>query len=391
MSYLHTTVAHTTVVVGAGPYGLSVGAHLGRRGLPVMVLGRPMESWERMPAGMLLKSPWTASSLADPDGLLTLDRYVAETGTPRVEPIPLAYFLDYCRWFRERAVPGVDTGRVCSLRQVADGFRLQLADGRALEAPRVVVAVGVDRFPAVPEYARSLPPHAAAHTSEQRDFAGLAGADVAVIGAGQSALETAALLSEAGACVEVIARGPIRWVDRRLHRLSPAMRRLLYAPTDVGPAGLSRLVDRPLAMRRLPAFVRRAVTQRSVRPAGARWLRPRVDHAVHLTPHTEVVGVSMAEHGVRLLLSDRTVRYVDRLVLGTGYRPDVRALDFLAPDLLEALRTAGPLPRLDRWFQSSVPGLHFVGGLAEHDFGPICRFVAGAGAAARQVAARAAA
>lgn len=386
------TYLHTTVVVGAGPYGLSVGAHLGRLGLPVTVLGRPMESWERMPAGMLLKSPWTASSLADPDGLHTLDRYVAETRARRLEPIPLAYFLDYCRWFRERTVPGVDTGRVCSLRRAeGGGFRLQLADGRALEAGRVVIAVGIARFSAVPDFARSLPPQAAAHTAEQRDFAGLAGADVAVIGGGQSALESAALLSEAGARVEVIARGPIIWVDRRMHRLPPTLRRLLYAPTDVGPAGLSRLVDRPLAMRRLPAFVRRAVTRRSVRPAGAQWLRPRVAGAVHLTPHTGVVGVSIAEHGIRLLLSDRTVRYVDRLVLGTGYRPDVRGLDFLAPDLLRDVRTAGPLPRLDRWFQSSVPGLHFVGALAEHDFGPICRFVAGAGAAARQVAARVAA
>lgn len=386
------TYLHTTVVVGAGPYGLSVGAHLGRLGLPVTVLGRPMESWERMPAGMLLKSPWTASSLADPDGLHTLDRYVAETRVRRLEPIPLRYFLDYCRWFRERTVPGVDTGRVCSLRRTeGGGFRLQLADGRALEAGRVVIAVGVARFSAVPDFVRSLPPQAAAHTAEQRDFAGLAGADVAVIGGGQSALETAALLSEAGARVEVIARGPIVWVDRRMHRLPPALRRLLYAPTDVGPAGLSRLVDRPLAMRHLPAFVRRAVTRRSVRPSGAPWLRPRVAGAVHLTPHTGVVGVSIAEHGIRLLLSDRTVRYVDRLVLGTGYRPDVRALDFLAPDLLRDVRTAGPMPRLDRWFQSSVPGLHFVGALAEHDFGPICRFVAGAGAAARQVAARVAA
>jgi cation diffusion facilitator CzcD-associated flavoprotein CzcO len=140
----------TTVVVGAGPYGLSAAAHLWRCGLPVTVLGRPMDAWERMPEGMLLKSPWPASSLSDPDGLNTLDRYVAETGTPRVEPIPLPYFLAYCRWFREEAVPAVDTGRVCSLRASDGGFRVQLADGRALEAERVVVAVGVDRFAHVP-------------------------------------------------------------------------------------------------------------------------------------------------------------------------------------------------------------------------------------------------
>ena len=90
------TNAQTAVVVGAGPYGLSAAAHLWGRGLPVTVLDRPMESWERMPAGMLLGSSWPASSLSDPDGVHTLDRYVADTGMPRVEPIPLRYFLEYC-------------------------------------------------------------------------------------------------------------------------------------------------------------------------------------------------------------------------------------------------------------------------------------------------------
>jgi FAD-dependent urate hydroxylase len=380
----------TTVVVGAGPYGLSAAAHLWGRGLPVRVLGRPMESWERMPAGMLLKSPWPASSLSDPDGLNTLDRYVADTGMPRVEPIPLPYFLEYCAWFRQQAVPGVDTGRVCSLREVPEGgFRLQLADGRALEADRVVVAVGMERFPHRPELFDALPPHLVTHTSALTDFAGLAGADVAVIGGGQGALEAAALLHEAGARTEVIARGPIHWVDRRLRRLHPAVRDLLYAPSDVGPAGLSRLVDRPLLLRRLPRRVRRAATLRSVRPAGAHWLRGRVEDAVRLTPRTQVLETRVAEHGLRLQLSDGSVRYVDLLVLGTGYRPDVRGLDFLAPDLLRRLRTRGPAPALNQWFESSVRGLHFIGALAEHEFGPLCRFVAGAGAAARQVAARA--
>jgi cation diffusion facilitator CzcD-associated flavoprotein CzcO len=381
----------TTVVVGAGPYGLSAAAHLWGRGLPVAVLGRPMASWERMPAGMLLKSPWPASSLSDPAGLNTLDRFVADTGMPRVEPIPLPYFLEYCAWFRHRAVPQVDTGRVCSLREAPDGnFRLQLADGRALEARRVVVAVGMERFAHRPELFDALPHQLVTHTSTTIDLAGLAGADVAVIGAGQSALEAAALLHEAGARTEVIARGPIHWVDRRLRRVHPALRDLLYAPSDVGPAGLSRVVDRPLLVRRLPRFLRRAATVRAVRPAGAHWLRARVEDAVRLTPHTRVLDTRVAEHGLRLQLSDDSVRYVDRLVLGTGYRPDVRRLDFLAPDLLRRLRTRGPALLLNRWFESSVPRLHFIGALAEHDFGPLCRFVAGAAMTARQVAARAA-
>jgi FAD-dependent urate hydroxylase len=378
-----------TVVIGAGPYGLTVAAHLRDRLVPTVVLGRSMAVWHGMPAGMYLKSSWSASSLSDPAGVFSLDSYVAEAGIRAPEPIPLALFRDYCAWFQCNAVGPVDPACVTSLRRTDAGFQVEVSDGRVVEAARVVVATGIGRFAHLPSFADGLPSHRATHTLSLHEPDRFRGAAVAVVGAGQSALESAALLHEAGARVELIARGPVRWVSRRLYRLHPLLRHLLYAPSDVGPAGVSRLVDRQLLLRRLPTRARRSLTRRSVRPAGATWLKPRVEGVIRLTPHAAVLKAADSGRGVHLGLDDGSTREVDHLVLGTGYRPRLDRLDFLAPELRDSVDTADGLPRLNRWFESSVPGLHFVGALAEHDFGALCRFVAGAGLAGRQVAVRA--
>jgi cation diffusion facilitator CzcD-associated flavoprotein CzcO len=380
----------TVAVVGAGPYGLSVAAHLLARNVPTAVYGEPMESWRLMPARMNLKSVWSASSLSDPADAFSLERYCAEANTATVEPIPLGFYLDYAQWFQERAVPDVDRVRIARLGLAGRRFRLELSDGRALDAARVVVAVGVRQFPYVPPFAAGLPSRLASHTGDHVDLSRFRDSRVAVVGGGQSALEVAAMLAEEGAQVELIVRGPVFWIKRALYMRGGPMRHLLYPPSDVGPPGLNWLCGAPLMMRRLPAGLRGRIEKRAVRPAGAQWLRPRVDGRIPITAHTEVVLVNQRSDGLRLRLSDGSTREVDHLMLGTGYRPDVSQVPFLDPDLRRRIRVQDGFPALNQWFESSIPGLHFVGGLAGHTFGPICRFVSGARAAAQQVTRRAA-
>src|SRR5215212_5501644 len=135
------TSRSSVVVIGAGPYGLSAAAHLVRAGVNVRVFGEPMESWaHHMPAGMLLRSRWEASNIADPDHALGLANYEAASGLERAEPVPLARFIDYGRWFQERAVTGLDRRRVARVSPDTHAFRIELDDGEALRAERVVVA-----------------------------------------------------------------------------------------------------------------------------------------------------------------------------------------------------------------------------------------------------------
>jgi glycine/D-amino acid oxidase-like deaminating enzyme len=372
-------------VIGAGPYGLSVAAHLRARNVETRVFGSPMEFWRALPRQMLLKSPWSASSLSDPGRLFTLDRYVRAVPQPRVQPVPLPMFLDYADWFRDHAVGELDEVMVSRLSRENGRFSIETDGGDTFTANRVVVATGIAGFAHQPSYARELAPTHASHTQYHRDFARFRGAAVAVVGGGQSGLETAALLAEAGADVELLVRGPVRWVQRR-HSEHPVLRRLLYPPSDVGPVGLNWLVSFPSVFRRLPDEPRWRLTIRAIRPSGAKWLRPRFEAKVRATPFTEVVAAKEIGDKLRLTLSDGTSREVDHLFLGTGFRPDVSRLPLIDPELRGGIRAARGHPVLDRWLQSSVPNLHFAGALAGFTLGPLCRFVAGADPSARRIA-----
>jgi hypothetical protein len=71
--------------------------------------------------------------------------------------------------------------------------------------------------------------------------------------------------------------------------------------------------------------------------------------------------------------------------MATGYRVDVRKYEFLSDSLLSAVRLNDGYPVLGTGFESSIPGLHFLGAPAAWSYGPLMRFVAGADFAARAV------
>jgi hypothetical protein len=142
----------------------------------------------------------------------------------------------------------------------------------------------------------------------------------------------------------------------------------------------------PGAIRRLPSRTRHAVDRRSIRPAGAGWLKPRVDGAVSLV-HGRMVTKALPGRGcVVVTFGDGQEKTYDHVLLGTGYRPDIARYRFLPPELIGAIRQVNGYPVLGRGFQSSVPGLHFVGATGAWSFGPLMRFVAGTPFAAAEVA-----
>jgi cation diffusion facilitator CzcD-associated flavoprotein CzcO len=378
-----------TAVIGAGPYGLSIAAHLRAAGQPTAIFGRPLEFWRSLPQTMLLKSPWSASSLSDPSREFDLGAFLQAEHRERVEPVPLPMFLSYCRWFTSQAVGEIDQRMVRRLSRDGDVFRLELADGQAVQARRVVVAAGIAAFAHLPEFACGLPPALVSHTQDHADLEVFSGRHVIVVGAGQSGLETATMLAEAGASVELVSRGPVLWADRRLYEKTGVLRHVFYPPADVGPVGLNWLVAFPSVFRRIPDQPRLALSVRAIRPSGAKWLRGRFTGRVRTTESRQVAAVRESGDGVRVELSDGTSRVADHLFCGTGYRPDLERLAFLDPQLVAGIQQSDRQPLLNRDFESSVPRLHFVGAIAGHTFGPLCRFVAGARPAARRITAAA--
>jgi FAD-dependent urate hydroxylase len=383
---------YDVAILGAGPYGLSAAAHLRTvRGLDVHSFGEPMSFWERnMPTGMLLRSGWEATHLADPNQSLTLDAYRAASCKPFSSPVPLDRFIDYGLWYQRRTVPDLDKRKITRIEPHAKDFKLILEDGSSVLARRVVIAAGIGSFAWRPPVFAGFPSTLVSHTSERRDLQRFAGKEVLVIGSGQSALESAALLNEGGAEVEIVARArQIRWLGGLVSRtiqfgLGPMLSKLLYASTDVGPAGISQIVARPDLVRRFPRALQDWLRHRSIRPAGARWLVARLQN-VPMKLGRSVVSAAPVGERIKIRLDDGSERNVDHVLLGTGYRVDGSKYDFFAPALAKSISHVQGYPRLREGFETSVPGLHILGAPAVWSFGALNQFVVGTHYASRSL------
>jgi hypothetical protein len=330
-----------------------------------------------------------------PGHVLALHHWAARSGRTLSSPVTLADFLEYGNWFQRQAVPELDRRLVRSVASSRAGLRLQLDDGQELTAGRVAVAAGLAPFPRVPEAFRGISPALWSHSTAHRDFAPFRDKRVAVVGAGQSALESAALLHEAGSQVELIGRASAIWwltgpvaassastSRRRTWRSVPWSN----APTDVGGPLSSWLVASPDVFRRLPKRLQPGLAYRCIRPAGAHWLPDRLAE-VPMTLDRSVT--SLAPDGrLGLTLSDGSRREVDHLVVATGFDIDVRRYPFLDAGLAAAISVRSGYPVLGPGLESSVPGLHFLGAAAALSFGPVMRFVTGSWYAAPSLASR---
>jgi len=381
MSFPITEVA----VIGAGPYGLAAGAHLRASGKETIVFGQPMEFWERqMPVGMFLRSAWYACDISDPSGHFSLNDFKNSEKEEFSAPVPLESFVRYGHWFQRRLLPDVDRRKVTRIEKNGS-FRLSLSDGETLNARRVVIAAGISQFAQRPPEFCNLPRQLASHSSEHRDLSRFRGQRVLVIGGGQSAFESSALLKENGAEVELAMRArEVRWLHGSVHFRTNLgwLRRLLYPPTDVGPPGLNQLIARPHLFRLLPRVLQTKWAYRAIRPAASTWLRDRMD-GLRVTTGRRVTGAAACGDMARVELDDGTRREVDHVILGTGFRVDVSRYDFLGPEILEKLQVDQGYPRLTLGLESSIEGLHFMGAPAARSFGPLVRFVSGTGYNAR--------
>jgi len=382
------------VIVGAGPYGLSAAAYLRRiEGLDLRVFGQPMCFWERcMPQDMLLRSHWDATHIAAPQQGLTLNEYVSSSGNAGLaEPIPNSEFIRYGRWFHDRAGANADFRKVMRVEEGGAGLQVALEDGETVLSKRVLVATGIESYAYKPETFRQLPRQLASHSSELRSFTTFKDKEVIVIGGGQSALESAAFLHQAGAQVEIFVRGQsacARPGFAPLRRFIDAKRlKFLYGRGGVGAAGISRLIQQPHLYARFSAQFRTKWDRKSTKLGFSYRLVPGMNGTPIRYGHA--VQRAAARNGrVVLRLTDGSERAADHVVLGTGYCLDISRTPFLCSSLLDRLALAGGYPVLDSGLESSVPGLHFLGAAAAYNFGPLLRFVAGTQFASSAVALR---
>lgn len=376
-------------IVGAGPYGLSLAAHLGAAGVAYCIFGKPMQFWhDHVPPGTFLKSDGNSSDLIDPAGALPVSAYYRERdGSFSLrKPIAVEAFADYGETFQRRFVPGLDTRNIASITQTDGVYRLATGDGESFSARRVVLAVGINDFRFVPEIFARLGRQFVSHSAEFGPLDKLAGRRVAVIGSGASAVDVAATAHEAGADVTILSSRekivfhppPVapKWRDPFLH-----------PDTGIG-AGWSKwlYVNGPDAFRLLPANIRMSIVSRALGPSPGWFMKDRIEGHVPVLSRRVPEGAALEAGKVRIDMKQGPF-IADHIVTATGFHVDVNRLAFIAPPLRAAIRTFQGAPVLSWNFQTSLPGFYVTGPAAAFNFGPVMRFVYGAGFATPRLAA----
>jgi thioredoxin reductase len=382
-----------TAIIGAGPYGLSVAAHLRRSGVPFRIFGRPMDSWRaHMPKGMMLKSDGFASNIYDPESAFTLGQFCAERGIEYADsgvPVRLDTFSAYGLAFRDRMVPELEDKLVKSVNRLQHGFLLQLEDGETVHARSVVLAVGITHFDYVPENLAHLSAEFLSHSARHHEVEPFRGRDVVVIGGGSSAMDLAGLLHEAGANIQLVSRrAELKFHSHPTGRPRSRWQQIRHPQSGLGPGMRSRFfADAPMAFHYLPERLRVEVVRRTLGPSGGWFIRDKVMGRVPLhlgcTPQSAEIQNGKVRLSVRSAGGNEREIVTEHIIAATGYRVDLERLKFLNQEIRASLKVLNGAPVLSSSFESSIPGLYFVGVAAANSFGPVMRFAFGAGFAAR--------
>jgi cation diffusion facilitator CzcD-associated flavoprotein CzcO len=383
------TTQYDVVVVGAGPYGLTTAAHLFGKGLKVAIFGKPLELWrERMPAGMLLRSHWWATSLSDPKNQYSFARFLAQSSKYKAcYPVPIEAFIDYGLWFQQHAVPNVDETYVANIKREGNQFILTLEDGRVVRSAAVIMAIGVYYYAHRPAEYAGLPTELVSHSFDHSDFSRFKGKEMLVVGGGQSAVEYSALLHEAGALVHLVARRPINWLGPDNENPRPFVERLKSPTAGIANGWRNWILEYvPYLFYRFPQPKRDRYLKNNYNAAASDWLRDRVIGEVDIRENQKIMALQAAGDGVAVTLSNGDHLHVDHVMLSTGYAVNLQNLPMLHQDLASQISTDAGIPVLSHYFESSVPGLYFIGLSSIRAFGPLYRFVLGNKAAAQRIA-----
>jgi thioredoxin reductase len=384
-------------IIGAGPYGLSLASYLAESGVNFRIFGHPMETWRtQMPEGMFLKSEGFASTLYDPSGECTLARYCKEKNLLYADmgkPVRLQDFSAYGMEFQRRMVPQLEIRKVTRLTRAGSEFQLILNDGESLSARKVVMAVGISHFSYLPPALSGLPGEIVTHSSNHHSLTQFKNREVVVIGGGASAVDIAALLREQGASVQIFSRRPVEFHSPPGKLPRPFLDRLRAPSTPVGPGWRSWFcTDAPLALYRLPQDLRIKIVRRHLGPAPGWFVRDKIQGHVPLHERTNLEAITLHGDRAQLVFTNgdggKKKIAADHVIAGTGYRVDLNRIPFLNNDLIEQIRCVEGSPVLSTNFESSIPGVYFVGVSAALSFGPLLRFACGAKFAAPRLARR---
>lgn len=329
------------IIIGSGPFGISLAAHAVSSNLKYKIFGYPMDFWKnQMPQDMFIRTPHEFVSLSDSKDELTVQQYSEETGTELVTPLPRPIFVGYANWFAQKAGIEFTPELITHVTYKEGVYEVVSETGESHLAKNVVIATGVEHYKHLPNFLKEFSPSLVSHTSGNTGFSQFKGNKVVVLGSGQSAWEAAGLLHRDGTDVELIYRkqGP-NYAGSRENEI---------ALRDVGEIFYKLPIDKKKEeWGQSPGSV-------------AHFLKPYVEGLVPQNNEVEIEKVEQInENEIRLVLSKGTEKIVNHIIAATGFHINVDKVPFFKVDLLSAIeREEGysQFPKLNESFESSLTG-----------------------------------
>jgi hypothetical protein len=138
----------------------------------------------------------------------------------------------------------------------------------------------------------------------------------------------------------------------------------------------------------LPESLRIELVEKTLGPSAGWFVKDKMAQVPCLLGYTPE-RAEVQDGKVRLYLraadgSEREVR-TGHIIAATGYKVDLERMKFLSPEIRSRIKAVKGSPVLSSSFESSVPGIYFVGLAAANSFGPLMRFAFGGGFAARRL------
>ncbi|MDQ6418362.1 NAD(P)-binding domain-containing protein [Paenibacillus sp. LHD-117] len=351
------------IIIGAGPYGISVAAHAAARNLSYKLLGYPMDFWRnQMPQNMFIRTPHDLVSFSDPEGRFTIQNFSFETNIKLESPLPRSVFVQYAFWFAEKTSVEFTPELATSIRRNGDSYAVSTEGGQQLAAKHVVIATGIKDFQYVPSVFEGLPLKFVSHTLGYTSFEQFRGKDIIIVGSGQSAWEAAALLYEAKTNVQLIYRSkaPVYGGNRTQEVILRGVGNIFY---------------------KLPRLLKKKLLQvGSATVPIAHFLRPYVEGKVPQIGNASIDKAFVTDNKLHLQLSNGNVAAADHVIVASGFKIDLERLAFLDNSMKsDIVREEGynQFPKLNRHFESNLKGLYFAGPLTSHSHGPTFRFILG--------------
>lgn len=366
------------LLVGTGPFGLSLAAYLNHKNIEYMHVGSSMDYWKNhMPKMMVLRS--ACDWHLDPINEDTILKYLEtkQLKPADVEPLTLDFYLGYTEWFQLQKGISPLPAWIKKLDRADGHFSASFDDGKTIQAEKVILAVGLRYFKNIPEpYSSMFPNGRYHHTAEFVDFSILKDKRVLIIGGRQSAFEWTALIHEQGA----------KNIHMTYRHETPA-----FEPSDwawVNPI-MDSMVDNPAWFRNISQEEKDKVTKRMWAEGRLKlepWLAKRVTQdTIRLHPQTHVTECKeLPTKELQITLNDNSSLLIDHVILATGYKMDITRIPLIANgNIASELKVQNGFPVLDETFQSSIPNLYFTGLPAAQDFGPFFGFTAAAKTSAK--------